>query len=494
MRPFAGFFVVVLAASAHAQSDAQRLLQQAMDAMGGRERLLTIRQVTTQGLGHSYLVEQSDRYEGPYLVSYLDTEQSVDFPAATVGNKGKTRGALFEQWREFDGSWRFEPGKAPARTGRGIVSANDSKFRYVFGPERVLFLAESGGDLKLLKPAILQQTRQDVVAFKWGAQPVTLYLNAHTHLPTAVDVLAPGDGFWSVFGDVTSRLLYSNWSLQPGGLRYPLLWNFEKNGKPVDERTITKVDVVFGDADSSFARWQKAYEPNAETPAPPIFPFKEVDVAPGIVQYTGGFNSTVIDQGDGLVFIEGVSSSPYMTTVIEAAQKRFPGKPIKAVITTTDAWPHIGGLREFAARKVPIIALKENEKIIRDVLNSPRTFLPDSWARKPGKATLRLVTDKVELGSGNNRLTIYPIRGEGAERMLMVYMPANRLLYGSDLIQPMPDGSLFFTEYPDELRMAVEREKLSVDTVFAMHATPRPWSGILEAIERAKAPKPSGND
>jgi hypothetical protein len=75
--------------------------------------------------------------------------------------------------------------------------------------------------------------------------------------------------------------------------------------------------------------------------------------------------------------------------------------------------------------------------------------------------------------------------------MLMVYLPQHRILYGADLIQRMPDGSFFMPQYLSELADAVNREKLQVDTVFAMHYTAGTWREILDAIARASATQPA---
>lgn len=66
--------------------------------------------------------------------------------------------------------------------------------------------------------------------------------------------------------------------------------------------------------------------------------------------------------------------------------------------------------------------------------------------------------------------------------MVMVYMPEHKILYGSDLIQKMRDGSFFMPQYLSELADAANREKLAVETVFAMHLGPTPWAEVKAAI------------
>ena len=80
------------------------------------------------------------------------------------------------------------------------------------------------------------------------------------------------------------------------------------------------------------------------------------ELVSGVVLIPGAWNTTLVRQSDGIVVIEAPISSGYSVQAIAEANKRFPGIPIKAVITTSDAWPHIGGVREYVA-----ILMREQE-------------------------------------------------------------------------------------------------------------------------------------
>lgn len=142
--------------------------------------------------------------------------------------------------------------------------------------------------------------------------------------------------------------------------------------------------------------------------------------------------------------------------MISEAERRYPGSPIKAVITTSDAWPHIGGVREYAARGIPIYALDLNRPILDRLIKSPHKLDPDALARSPKPPKFQTVSAKTVIGSGANRLELYPIRSETGERMIMVYLPEHRLLYSSDLIQPGQNGSFFMPQYLSEVMWAVD--------------------------------------
>jgi hypothetical protein len=173
------------------------------------------------------------------------------------------------------------------------------------------------------------------------------------------------------------------------------------------------------------------------------------------------WNTTLIDQGDGVVVLEAPISSGYTAKILAEAHRRFPDKPVKAIITTSDSWPHLAGIRECVAQGIEVYALDLNRAIIERVVAASYASKPDDLQRSPRKLKLQIVHEKTGLGTGPNRVEIYPIRGETSERQMMVYFPERKLLYGSDPFQPDQNGGYYLTD-------AVGREHLSVDRFFMM--------------------------
>jgi len=157
------------------------------------------------------------------------------------------------------------------------------------------------------------------------------------------------------------------------------------------------------------------------------------------------------------------------------------------VISTSDSWPHIAGVREYVAQGVPIYALDLNRPILERLIAAPRHAHPDALARSPRAAKFHLVSGRTALGVGPNRLEVIPIRGETSERQMMVYFPGLKLLYGSDPFQRQPDGSYFYGQTVSELTDAVARERLDVDRFFMMHVGPTPWAELAAALRAAVA-------
>lgn len=294
--------------------------------------------------------------------------------------------------------------------------------------------------------------------------------------------------FWSIWGDVTTRVYYSFWWLQ-NGIHYPLQADIFRNGLPDQTVTITKVEFNPSLAADTFAiapetrtafaaRAKKTVEDRAPGAA-------SSELAPGIVFIPGAWNTTLVRQDDGIVVLEAPISSGYSAKVMQMAQSKFPGVRIKAVITTSDSWPHIGGVREYVAQGIPLYVLDRTAPLIERFLHAPRSQYPDSLARAGRKADLHLVSGKTVMGSGANRMEIYPIHGETSERQMMVYFPEHKLLYGSDPFQQLDDGKLFYPQTVSELQSAVEREHLAVERFFMMHMGPNPWTMALKAVQEA---------
>ena len=375
----------------------------------------------------------------------------------------------------------------------------EAREELALGPERILITALSASRLRAEDDTVLQSVPHHVIAFTWCTSPVRVFLNAETGLPTAVEWVSanPYSSFWRTWGDVTTRVYYSFWWLAAEGIHYQLQWDIVKNGMADHTWAIDTIEInaslpadtfLISDTD------RIAYKKNAVVTEQALRsnfdnrPLAQgAEFYPGIVQFPGAMNTALVLQPDGIVVLEAPISAGYSQRVLKEAEKRFPGAPIKAVISTSDSWPHFSGLREYVARGIPVYILDLNRPILERFLTSPRTFFPDNLAKTPRKPDFRIVSAKNVIGEGPNRLEIYPLRGETSERQLMVYFPGHRLLYGSDPFQKLDDGSYFHAQTVSEVVHAVKREHLSVEKFFMMHMGITPWGELPSVIEKTES-------
>jgi len=480
-------------ASTGSADDARQLVNRAVAAMGGEAALRGVATLHLQTVGHEFYIEQSERPEGPFIVEYHTTVEDRDSAHGRARIEIQDRSFQTASWSQartmvFDGAavatlanGKFAPlAFRPADTVQWVDLA----------PERMLFLALASPDLALGPDVQRQGVVQHVATFGWRGRRARLLINSHDDLPTSLELTRPDE--WGVWGDVTDTMYYSLWTLLPGGIRYPLQFDRTWNGVTLSSTTIVEIVpnapvddarlAIPADVKTAYASLPVIRSSTARLDVE----HRRTDVAPGVVQYAGGWNVEVIQQPDGLVVIEAPISSGYSAQVLDEISRRYPGTKIKAVISTSDSWPHIGGVREYVARGIPVYALDLNRPLLERLLAADYASRPDRLSTTPRKPDFHWISAKTTIGSGDTQIVIYPAGEENGERMLFVYLPSLKLLYTADEIQPTGGGRFFMPEYLQEVQDVITREGLAVDRIFGMHAPPTPWPVVQAALAAAR--------
>jgi hypothetical protein len=466
----------------------------ALEAMGGRERLAALKSVRLHTAGHTLLMEQSYR-QAPFITSYQRAEETIDLAG------GRTMRQVRQTWPESDakqedsevtlvtgpggGVYHLKTGDSPC----SAASLDAARESLALGPARLLLTAASAPDLHYETPETVRETEHAVVGFTWNHVPVRVLLNPFNHLPDAVETTEQFRDFWWFWGDVRQRVYYENWKLF-AGIVYPTNRVTERNGTvwsseqalevefdvPIDEKAFA-VDAAMAKASLAQVGWNRAFHAG-----------KETVLAEGIDLFPGSWNATIVKQADGIVILEAPISGLYLEGVMEEARKRYPGAPIKAVLSTSDSWPHVGGVRRAVAEGLPVYILDLNQPLLDRMMSAPHRVEPDALEKAGASKTpqWKIVSAHVEVGSGENRMELYPLRGALTERQYMVYFPAHRLLYASDTLAMHDDGSLYAPELMSEVEQAVKRENLLVEKVFAMHQGPMEWDKVVAMVEKAR--------
>ena len=319
--------------------------------------------------------------------------------------------------------------------------------------------------------------------------PVRVLLNSFNHLPDAVETTQEFHDFWYFWGDVKQRVYFDNWELFQG-IVYPTNLVVERNGIiwrstqalnvelniPVDDKTFA-MDIDIAKRSAASPGWNRAFRAD-----------KNAALAPGVDPFLGAWNSTIVKQPDGIIILEAPISGLYTQGVIEEARKRYPGMPIKAVLSTSDSWPHFGGVRFAVSQGFPVYILDLNQPLLDKMISAPHTLDPDALENSKNSKYphWNIVSGREKIGSGENRIEPYPLRGASTERQCMVYFPESRLLYPSDTLVLHDDGTLYDPQWMYEVIQAVRRANLEVETAFAMHQGPVPWNQVIALIEKAK--------
>lgn len=465
----------------------QECIGMALKAMGGRERLQQVKSVRLQNIGHTLVMEQSYR-QAPFITSYEHNRTTLDLANQRVRIDAKVT------WPEADTNQSDsdsilivgpDGGVRHGNNGDSPCSLGDidaAREMLALGPARILLTASNASDLHFDKPATLRSTVHTVLAFTWQRIPVRVLLNPFNHLPDAVETTQEFHDFWYFWGDAQQRIYFDNWKLFRG-ITYPTNLVEERNSVIWSSMQALNVEFNLPIENDAFAMNVRVASQSTSSHGwnRPFRGEKDTTLMPGVVLFLGAWNSTIVRQADGIVILEAPISGLYTQGLLEEARKRYPGVPIKAVLSTSDSWPHVGGVRSVVAQGLPLYVLDLNLPLLDKMIAAPHGLNPDSLENSRNSKTphWKVVSKKEEVGYGHNRIELYPLRGASTERQYMAYFPQFRLLYASDTLALNDDGTLYDPELMQEVEQAVEREKLKVDTVFAMHQGPMPWAKVM---------------
>jgi hypothetical protein len=473
---------------------AKQCVDLALDAMGGRARLQQLKNVRLQNISHTLLVEQSYR-QAPFITSYERDKTTVDFANQRLLTEAKVTWPEADAGQsDFDailivgpdgGVNHSKEGDSPC----GLSDLDAARQILALGPERLLLTASDAADLRFEAPETMRSTSHAVVAFTWQKIPARVLLNPFNHLPDALETTQEFHDFWYFWGDVQQRIYLDNWKLVQG-ITYPTNQIEERNGIIWSSTQALNVEFNVPIEEKAFAMDAKAAKQSVASLGwnRPFHAGKDTVLAPGVDLFLGSWNSTIVKQADGIVILEAPISGLYTEGVIEEAKKRYPGMPVKGVLSTSDSWPHTGGVRAAVAQGLPVYILDLNQALLDKMMSAPHTLDSDALENSKGSKApqWKIVSGKEEIGSGENRLELYPLRGASTERQYMVYFPESRLLYASDTLAMNGDGTLYDPELMREVVQAVKLANLKVDTVFAMHQGPMPWDQVVALVEKAQ--------
>ncbi|MTI40873.1 MBL fold metallo-hydrolase [Fulvivirga lutimaris] len=487
------YIAVIILTMVFAKSVAQEpkeIINQTIEAMGGLDKWKSIEYINMKMAGHKYWLEQSENPNGPYITSYEVVDETRGVWKDQLSRKEASR--MFQSKDEMKMEMMINGDKGMLKFGERVM-AMPSGYRQVhdewmrYAPEK-LVLDALKYPVKKEQDKVLEGTEHWVVSYVKNDLKHTLYINRNTHLLYQADIetFTPYDLFNYPWGKFMTTIKYSLQWLYPAKVRYPAQWDVYKLGKPFRSVTIYDIDFNPDVAPDLFTVPEEA----AAVPEPtlvkdmPLVTENKQTVGEDVYTIPGSWYVAHAVQEDGILVIESPITSGYSERHIAFLEKKYPNKPIKAVFVTSDAWPHIGGARAYAARNIPIYTHRLNEPLIKQLLAADYSMMPDAYEKSRPKPKFNLINEPIEIKDKTNPVKVVPVNGEGGERMIMLYFPKTKVLYASDLVQYTGRNKEFFSpQYLTEVKSAVDKYKLDVETVFAFHTSPIPYKEVLDFLK-----------
>jgi hypothetical protein len=190
------------------RDQARTLLHQSAEALGGEAALRATTAVEVSGVSVWHQREQSERPEGPWVLTFGDFTDTRGFAADAVRRVGRIRGYSASDWVD-NKDWDPEAtmlvvgGVAFRRAGDRLQPSAPpwdlAALPVNLGPERVVISAIDAPDVHLEPDATLNGYAHHVVAFTFDRAHVRLFLNPPGLLPKAVEITRarPYEFYWA---------------------------------------------------------------------------------------------------------------------------------------------------------------------------------------------------------------------------------------------------------------------------------------------------------
>jgi glyoxylase-like metal-dependent hydrolase (beta-lactamase superfamily II) len=192
---------------------------------------------------------------------------------------------------------------------------------------------------------------------------------------------------------------------------------------------------------------------------------------------TGGtHHSVAIEMHDHVVLVDTPNGQARALAVIAKAKELMPGKPIRYVIAMHHHWDHMGGIRAAIDEGATIVTHESNRVLLERAARAPHTMNPDRLSKTRKPLRLQTVRSEGTLTDGTRTIKLYKMTGfNHTDDMLLVYLPAERVLVEADAYTPpeTPSTPLMAPKVPyaASLYDNIQRLKLDVQTIVPFHGS-----------------------
>ncbi len=156
----------------------------------------------------------------------------------------------------------------------------------------------------------------------------------------------------------------------------------------------------------------------------------------------------------------------------------FPGARATVLVVTDLAWPHVGGVRYWAARGAAIATHRLSVPFLRQVIDRRWTLEPDALERQRAVAArLRWIPVDSAATLGGGAVRLHVIDGVSSEGALLAMLDGPGLLWAGDYIQSADEPSV----YAREVIAAAGRAGFRPTRAAAQHLPLTPWTDVTRA-------------
>lgn len=455
--------------------------------LGGKERLLAVKTLVLEGTGdwpshgqnHTPSANTTSEitafrrvYDFPNARWFFDQTRVPKFVSANPAPQRVRFG--------IDGNVAYNISANDVMTRGSTQQAIDRRMEFRLHPIGFIQAAYSP-DAQVIEETASNNRRSIKVTTDNGEY--TMFVNGVTGLPTRIE----RPYYHAMYGDVHLSQELADWR-DVGGVRLPMRMtiSLEKGGMVQDYRVANaRVNAEIENVAASDSI--RAVVVQAGAGAPNVV----VDtLAPGVWRLAGQSHHTIaIEQSNRVVLVEAPQNDARTLAVIAKAREIAPqGKPVDMVVNTHHHYDHSGGFRAAVSQGLTLVTHQGNrdfyERIVFPGIHRSR---PDALALNPGPLRMLVVGDRHTLRDPLRTIEIHHVPGNPHNgNMLVVYLPAERILIQADIYNPPAPGAPppGFPHLPNLIEN-VQKRGLQVERLVGIHGLPAAWSDVLTAASAA---------
>lgn len=475
-------------ASEKSYAEARRVLDAGIAALGGREAINRVEDISLKFSGINYARNQSQSPEMAYYEGRAEGAMTYD----ARGNR-----VIFEQGSSLPGfKFRF---RQIIKGDKGIAFNMDDKTANSFTAPAAIFnitrtrlphtmvmtAIERAATLRFLGQEDFQGRKQNVITFaNTDGVQWTLYFDAATNLLTKFENLDTD----TRVGDVTQEFIITGYA-SAGSIKVPTGRIIRRGGEAIQDLKFTDAQINTHPAESAFER-PAGYDDlpvNNPNPTPTVVTLaKDVYL---LQDAANGYNVMFVAMNDHVLVVEAPLNDATSKRVMAKIKETVPDKPIKYVVPTHFHDDHSGGIRTYMGEGVTVVTTPGNKAYFEKVAQAVRTIAPDTLSLNPRPPVIETIQNmKKVFTDGEHTVELYDIGpGPHAKEMLVVYLPKEKILFEGDMLG-LPAGSALIPAANETTLHFAERLKamgLAIDKIASVHGRTATMEDLRAAVEKA---------
>jgi glyoxylase-like metal-dependent hydrolase (beta-lactamase superfamily II) len=196
-------------------------------------------------------------------------------------------------------------------------------------------------------------------------------------------------------------------------------------------------------------------------------------------------HSVLVEFSDHLMLIEAPQSEARTMAVIAKAKETVRNKPLTQLVTSHHHFDHTAGMRAAIAEGMTVITQSGNRDWVEAMAKRPHMMLPDRLQQNVSRLYVETVDEDKEIKDNAMTVQLFHVAGNPhTDTMLMAYIPSVRVLVEADAFSP--GGA--YQPYAANLLENVRKRNLRIDKIVPLHGT------IASLADLVKAGTPAPED